>query len=190
MNLTTEQKELIANQSKEAALAFNEQQQYQQDEKSYIQIYAERRDEFLAKAGVKNPTTDEIYNFESTIIQKEIKDILENSPRLKILNRLVEVGAVTLNHHQHDFPSIELYNSKIKNGMYTLMSIEPKQQGKALSNGVDVFVWGIDDYYKQSSLKEGLEEAQKMACKVIIELKEKEDLINSAKNNKGVKPGF
>lgn len=190
MNLTTEQKEFIANKSKEAALAFNEQQQYLEDEKSYIQIYAECRDEFLAKAGVKNPTTDEIYNIETTVIQKEIKDILENSLRLKILNRLVEVGAVTLNHYQHDFLSIDLNNSKIENGMYTLMSIEPKQQGKALSNGVDVFVWGIDDYYKQSSLKEGLEEAQKMACKVIIELKEKEDLINSAKNNKGVKPGF
>ncbi|MBR7522910.1 MULTISPECIES: hypothetical protein [Pseudomonas] len=190
MNLTTEQKELIANQSKEAALAFNEQQQYQRDEKSYIQIYAERRDEILAKAGVKNPTTDEIYHIESTIIQKEFKDILENSPRLKILNRLVEVGAVTLNHHQHEFPSIELYNSKIENGMYTLMSVEPKQQGKRLSDGVDIFVWGIDDYYKQSSLKEGLEEAQKMVCKVINELKEKEDLINSVKNNNRVKPGF
>ncbi|HBO3109125.1 TPA: hypothetical protein L4R04_006230 [Pseudomonas aeruginosa] len=190
MSLTTEQKELIANQSKEAAISFNEQQQYQRDEKSYIQIFAERKEELLAKAGVRNPTTDEIYNIESTIIQKEIKDILEDSPRLKRLNKLVEIGAVTLNRHQHDFPSIELYNDKLENGMYTLMSVEPKHQGKALSEGVDVFVWGTENNYKQGSLKDGLDEAQNMIHKVITELKEKEDLINSVKHNNRVRPSF
>ncbi|MQT51140.1 hypothetical protein [Pseudomonas sp. FSL R10-2398] len=190
MSLTTEQKELIANKSKEAALAFNEQQQYQRDEKSYIQIFAERKEELLAKAGVRNPTADEIYNIESTIIQKEIKDILEDSPRLKRLNKLVEIGAVILNRHQHDFPSIELYNDKLENGMYTLMSVEPKQPCKSLSNGVDVFVWGTENNHKQASLKDGLDEAQNMVYKVITELKEKEDLINSVKHNNRVRPSF
>lgn len=191
MSLTTEQKESIVNKTKEATIDFNSLQKFQKDEKSYLEIYAERKEEFLAKAGVRNPTAEEIYNIESSIVHKEITDILKDSPRLNKLNKLVEIGAVTINRFQHNYPSIELFNDKLENGMYTLMSVEPKQHAKPLSDhGVDVLVWGTENNTRQASLKEGLEEAQKMVHKVINDLKEKEDLITTVRNTNRVRPNF
>ena len=182
MSLTTEQLQTIVSNTKNETHEHNSHQKYKKDDKSYIQIFSDRKDEFLAKAGVKNPSWNELYQVESAIINKEIKDILQNTPELSKLNKLVDVGAVSLMTDQKDYPSLEFYHENLKNGMYTLMSVEPCRSGDELSKGVKVYSWGDDELFPAKDLKSGLLDAQKIAHSVVAELKEKEDLKDESKS--------
>ncbi|MGZ0787509.1 hypothetical protein ACXM5X_31700 [Pseudomonas saponiphila] len=188
MSLNQEQIDFVTNKTKSAALEYNSIQKYQEDDKTYIQVFGERKDEFLAKADIKNPSPIDLYKIEAEIVNKEIKDILENNPELSRLNKLVDLGAVSLNVDQKDYPSLEFYNERIENGMYTLMSVEPLKVGDELSKGIKIHSWGEDELFPAKDIKSGLLDAQKIAQSVVVELKEKEDLLNTTANKNRIKP--
>ena len=165
----------IIKATKKSTEAYNEQQNYYEDDRTYFEHFAIEREQILESAGGAQKyttvglTPDRVYpklnlnDFFNTLVAEELNDIIDKDAELVYIKTMRNAGEVAI-HNERGYASIDFVDSDYSektSGQTFVMTVEPtSKQTNSLQDGFEIISWNGDEGIVQKNLKAGLLETQ------------------------------